>query len=322
MKGLSPMPKRSTPQSPRPELDPGAGLTEQTVVLRDGRRIRTVVAGDADGPLIVLEAGMSAPAACWVHTQRELSAHARTLSYDRAGYGGSDIDDADRTVERLAEDLTGLLDAIGETRPVVLVGHSWGGPILRCFADQHPERVAGLVFVDGSVAELMTPGMVRLTAASFRVSSLLARLGRTGQILRMSAPHGISSAISPEDQAIFVRDYACVRAMKAGRRELVQIGAAVPLLKRLQADGTPDVPTICLQAGRVERATAKVRPLWNGIAEKLMAAVPRGRVVVVEGAGHLIPQEQPAAMHDAILEVLAEANGVPDAQTARRDRAE
>jgi pimeloyl-ACP methyl ester carboxylesterase len=298
MKGLSPMP---------PTLDPGTGLTEQIVVLPDGRRIRTIVAGHADGPLIVLEAGMSAPAACWTHTQRELSAHARTLSYDRAGYGGSDIDDADRSLERLAEDLTGLLDAIGESGPVVLVGHSWGGPILRCFADRHPERVAGLVFIDATIAEIMTPRAARMTAVSFRIISLLARLGGTGLIIRMSLPHGFSGAISPQDQALLVRDYACARAMKAGSREATQIGAALPLLKRLQADGTPDVPTICLQAGRVERATAKARPLWNGIADKLMAAVPRGRAIVVKDAGHLIPQEQPAAVHDAILEVLSEA---------------
>ncbi|HEY3562369.1 MAG TPA: alpha/beta hydrolase [Kribbella sp.] len=295
------------PESPIPSLDPGAGLTERVVVLPDGRRIRTVVAGDADTPLIVFESGMSAPAATWVHTQRELSEHARTLSYDRSGYGGSDVDPADRTLERLADDLDTLLDVVGETRPVVLVGHSWGGPILRQFAARHPERVAGLVFVDATVAEVMTPGNVRLNALAFRVITLLARLGRTGLIMRMGLPNGFASAISPEDQAVVARDYACVTAQRAGMREGAQIGAAVPLLAQLQAAGTPDVPTICLQAGRVERATAKVRPLWNGVAEKLMSAVPRGRVIVVEDAGHWTPQEQPAVVRDAILEVLREA---------------
>jgi pimeloyl-ACP methyl ester carboxylesterase len=300
--------KRAIPAPPS-SLAPGAGLTEEFVVLADGRRIRTVVAGDADGPLIVLEAGMSAPAACWAHTQRELSAHARTLSYDRAGYGGSDIDGADRTLERLTEDLTGVLDAVGETGPVVLVGHSWGGPILRCFADRHPDRVAAMVFIDATVAETMTPRMVRMVTASFRISALLARLGRTELIIGLSMPHGFSSAISPEDQAVLARDYASVRAMKAGVREARQIGAARRLLEQLQAAGTPDVPTVCMQAGRVERATAKLRPLWNGVAEKVTAAAPRGRYLVVEGAGHLIPQERPDAVHTAVLEVLAEAKG-------------
>src|SRR5690348_7809146 len=136
-------------------LCPGTGLREQQVALPDGRRLRAVLAGDADGPLVVFEAGMSAPAASWIHTQREVSSRARTLSYDRAGYGGSDVDPHERTLERIVDDLTALLDAQGETAPVVLVGHSWGGPILRLFAERSPDRVAGLVFVDATVVEVM-----------------------------------------------------------------------------------------------------------------------------------------------------------------------
>src|SRR5699024_5748001 len=134
-------------------LDPGAGLTERMVTLPDGRRLRTVVSGTQPGPLVVFEAGMSAPAACWVHVQREISCHAPTLAYDRAGYGGSDVDAGHRTLDRMASDLADLLDAVQGTAPVVLVGHSWGGPIIRTFAARHPDRVAGLVLVDSSVAE-------------------------------------------------------------------------------------------------------------------------------------------------------------------------
>jgi pimeloyl-ACP methyl ester carboxylesterase len=52
---------------------------------------------------------------------------------------------------------------------------------------------------------------------------------------------------------------------------------------------------------------AKKRPVFNETAARLMAAVPDGRVVVVEGAGHLVPQERPAEVREAILEVLAAA---------------
>ncbi|MFD5226869.1 alpha/beta fold hydrolase [Microbacterium sp. NPDC058342] len=305
---------------PSPMLDPGAGLDEQFVELPDGRRIRTIRAGDGPGPLIVLEAGMSAPAACWAHTQRELSAHARTLSYDRSGYGGSDVDDHDRTLERLTEDLTSLLDAIGESGPVVLVGHSWGGPIIRSFAGRHPERVAGMVFVDATVAELMTPAIVRLNLVSFRINALLARLRRPDLIVRAMLPDGFAETISADDQARFARDYAGVQAMAAGRREAQQITAAVPLLEQLEAEGTPDVPTIVLQGGNVTRATAKVRPRWNAIAESMMASTPQGRVIVVDGAGHMIPQEQPEAVHEAILEVFWRAGGPVDGRDAREGR--
>lgn len=294
-----------------PRLDPGQGLTERLVVLPDGRTLRAVVSGEGDGPLVAFEAGMSAPAASWVHTQREISSSARTLSYDRAGYGGSDVDPQPRTLERIVDDLTALLDAVGDAAPVVLVGHSWGGPILRLFADRHPARVAGLVFVDASLAEAMPVRIARMTTLSFRVMSLLIRLGGKGLVLKVSLPHGFSSEISAADQAVMVRDYACVQAMRAAGREGAQIIAAVPTMRRLQAAGTPAVPTVCIQGGRVDRGMKTLRPVLNETASQLMAVVQFGRVVVVPEAGHLVPQEQPAAVRDVILDVVAAARVSP-----------
>jgi pimeloyl-ACP methyl ester carboxylesterase len=289
-------------------LDPGAGLVSGLVTLADGRRLRTVTAGAGDGPLVVFEAGMTAPAASWVHTQREVSARARTLSYDRAGYGGSDVDPHDRTLERIVDDLTDLLDALGETAPVVLVGHSWGGPIIRLFASRHPLRVAGLVFVDATLAEVMSEKRARLAGRIFKAASLLAGVGNGRLVARLTMPNGFSDEISPADVAVLLRDYACARAMRAGAREGSQIIPALPTMRRLQAAGTPDVPTVCLQAGRVERGMREARPVFNEAATSLMAAVPKGRVIVVEDAGHLIPQERPAAVRDAVFAVLDEVS--------------
>lgn len=288
-------------------LDPGRGLSAQLVTLPDGRRLRTVTGGGASGPLVVFEAGMSAPAASWVHTQREVSTRTRTLSYDRAGYGGSDVDTHDRTLERIVDDLTALLDGVGETQPAVLVGHSWGGPIIRLFADRHPDRVAGLVFVDATLVEVMSKGSATVIGLSFTVMSLLARLGGRNLIAKISLPHGHSPDISATDFAIMMRDYACTQAMRAGRREAAQIELALTTMRRLQDTGTPDVPTVCLQAGRIDRGMKKARPMFNRVAGDLMAAAADGRVVIVDSAGHLLPQENPAVVRDAILEVVAAA---------------
>jgi pimeloyl-ACP methyl ester carboxylesterase len=291
-------------------LHPGTGLTERRIALPDGRTLRAVLAGEGPEPLVVFEAGMSAPAASWVHTQREVSRFARTLSYDRAGYGGSDVDPHARTLERIVEDLTALLDALGESSPVVLVGHSWGGPILRLFAAQHPERVAGVVFVDATVAEGMSTRNAKLLGRVFGAMSVLARLGGGRLINKLTLSHGTSSEISADDLAVMRRDYACTRAMRAGRREAAQIIPALPTLRRLQADGTPDVPTICVQGGRIDRGMTTLRPVLNRVAAELMAATPRGRLVVVDQAGHLIPQECPAQVRDAILDVVRAAKAV------------
>lgn len=284
--------------------DPGLGLTEKTITLPDGRRLRAVVAGEGAGPLVVFEAGMSAPGSSWIHTQREVSARCRTLSYDRAGYGGSDEDPHDRTLDRIVDDLTALLDGVGETDPVVLVGHSWGGPIIRLFADRHPERVAGMVFVDSTLAEVMETRNAKIAPVFFGLMGLLARVGGKGLIRRATFHNGFSPEIAEADVAIMVRDHANPRAMRAGGREARQIGSALPVLRRLQSKGTPDVPTVCLQAGLVERGMARWRPKFNQWAADLMAAVPRGKMIVVEDAGHLIPQENPAVVRETVFGVV------------------
>lgn len=97
--------------------------------------------------------------------------------------------------------------------------------------------------------------------------------------------------------------------LRAGGREAAHAQAALRTMQRLQASGTPDVPTISVQAGRLDRGTAKTRPIINGVATDLMAAVPRGKVVVAEESGHLVPQEAPGVVRDAILEVLGVARG-------------
>ncbi|GLY47282.1 alpha/beta hydrolase [Lentzea sp. NBRC 102530] len=283
--------------------DPGLGLTEQTVTLPDGRAIRTVRAGRAPGPLIVFEAGMSAPASSWIHTQREVSARYRTLSYDRAGYVGSDPDPHDRTLDRIVDDLTAVLDAIHETDPVVLVGHSWGGPIIRVFADRHPDRVAGMVFVDATLAEVMATRNAKVAARFFAFMGLVARFGGKGLIKRQTFRNGVAPEISAADVEIMTRDHANPRAMRAGSREAAQIAAALPVLRRVQAKGTPDVPVVSLQAGLVERGMTKWRPLFNQHTQDLMDAAPRGEMVVVERAGHLIPQESPEIVRETIFGV-------------------
>lgn len=291
-------------------LDPGAGLTEQVVSLPDGRRIRTVVAGETPGPLVVFEAGMSAPASEWLAVQRAVSAHARTLSYDRSGYGGSDDDPQARTLARMAADLGAVLAAIGETDPVVLVAHSWGGPIIRAFARSNPDRVAGVVLVDASLAAVTaTRQQVVLGKASFRITSLLVRMGAASAVIRMVLPHGFADEFDDDDKAIVTRDYASVRAMRTGVREMTEVLAARPTLQAWEREGLPDVPVVALQGGRVEKGSAarRLRETFNQQAVDSLAHHPRATVVVVPDTGHLIPQEQPGAVVDAILDVIAGA---------------
>lgn len=299
---------RTQPHQDTP-LAPGAGLTERYVRLPDGRHLRTVTTGEHDGPLVVFEAGMSAPAAEWIAVQRAVSAEARTLAYDRAGYSGSDYDPEPRTPERMTDDLHALLKALGESGPVILVAHSWGGTIVRLFARAHPERVRGIVLVDATPSLALERGQQRLGILSFRLTALLVRLGAHSMVKRMTLPHGHSSLLSDDDLAILWRDYASVRTMRTAVAEARHINSSYETLVGLEREGTPDVPIVAVQGGRMEgSAKAKqFRTAFNAATERLMAAHPQGRTVLVEQAGHMIPQERPEAVIDAILDVLRTA---------------
>ncbi|MFD5226439.1 alpha/beta fold hydrolase [Microbacterium sp. NPDC058342] len=307
------MSNHPTPQ-PKP-LHPGAGLSERPVRLPDGRRLRTVVAGRGPGPLVVFEAGMSAPAAEWVTVQRMVAADARTLAYDRAGYGGSDDDDHDRTLERLADDLRALLDVLDERAPVVVVAHSWGGPIVRVFADRHPDRVAAVVFVDSTLSVAIQPQHAAQLRLSFRLTSLLIRLRLVGLMRKSLLPYGPGDGVTEDDMTVLWRDYASVRAMRTGRREAEHIAAARERMLELEAAGVPDVPVIALQAGRPAGGAVarRFRAEFDAMARRLVEAQPRAELRIVDDSGHLIPQERPDAVREAIMDVIRRAAQPPDA---------
>lgn len=72
----------------------------------------------------------------------------KTVAYERAGIGASDPSSERRTVKQFAIELRALLAVLKVPPPYVLVGHSYGGPIIHTYAAMFPKEVAGLVYVD------------------------------------------------------------------------------------------------------------------------------------------------------------------------------
>ena len=98
---------------------------------------------------MVFESGMGASGSMWGAVLPGIAARTRAVAYDRAGLGRSDPDPQPRTLARMTDDLVALLEHLGDDH-YVLVGHSWGGPIVRTTAARRPELIAGLVLVDAS----------------------------------------------------------------------------------------------------------------------------------------------------------------------------
>jgi pimeloyl-ACP methyl ester carboxylesterase len=122
------------------------------VRLPEGNRLSLYCAGTGK-PTVVLEAGFGGGAyATWHELQPRLAKFTRVCSYDRAGYGFSELGtDLPRDIQHDVNDLHDLLKASNEPGPYVLVGHSDGGHIIGAYSDAYPREAAALVFLDAAV---------------------------------------------------------------------------------------------------------------------------------------------------------------------------
>jgi pimeloyl-ACP methyl ester carboxylesterase len=111
------------------------------VVLLVGHGTRTVI----------LEAGLGDTLDVWKEVQAKIAAGcSRTLSYNRAGYVGSDPATGPRDSATVVAELRAELQRRNIGPPYVLVGHSLGGLYMQYFARNYPQEVAGLLLVDST----------------------------------------------------------------------------------------------------------------------------------------------------------------------------
>jgi len=105
--------------------------------------------GDPTGPCLVLVHGTPGSATAWNDYLMDPPAGMEVLAIDRPGFGRSGPDGAVPSLAAQADAVLALLPDDG--RPVVLLGHSLGGPVVAWLAAMHPERVAGMVLLAASL---------------------------------------------------------------------------------------------------------------------------------------------------------------------------
>jgi len=113
----------------------------------NGIRMNYELSGKKGAPVVVLSHSLSCNLLMWNPQIDALNPYFQVLRYDTRGHGATDAPSGPYTLELLAEDITGLLDALGMDR-VHFVGLSMGGMIGQCLALSHPHRLKSLVLCD------------------------------------------------------------------------------------------------------------------------------------------------------------------------------
>jgi pimeloyl-ACP methyl ester carboxylesterase len=268
------------------------------------------------GAPVVLEAGIAASSVGWARVQPEIAKFARVASYDRAGLAWSTRSKIPRSPEQFVEDLRVVVEHAGT--PAVLVGHSFGGLLVRLYASAHPEHVAGLVLVDPALtAEWSTPvprrlamlrrgvnlsrrgawlariGFVRLalgllSAGARPLAKFFARASSGGATPVTERLVGEVRKLPPELWPVVQSHWCradCFESMAVHLASLPAVAAAVARL------GPPVVPTIVISG-------AHLTP------EQLAEHKSLGEHVIAEGSGHWVHLDRPDLIVSAVHKLL------------------
>jgi pimeloyl-ACP methyl ester carboxylesterase len=157
----------------------------QEVYKLNGRDIHYVKAGDEEKPLVLFVHGSPGSLSAFIHflTDTTLLNHFFLVTADRPGFGYSNFGNAEPSLVKQAEMLKPILEKYKHNKPVILVGHSLGAPVIARLAMDFPQLVDGLVIVAGSIdpdlepnetwfrAPLATPFLSWILPRSFRSSN-------------------------------------------------------------------------------------------------------------------------------------------------------
>jgi pimeloyl-ACP methyl ester carboxylesterase len=262
------------------------------VVTLDGYRTRVRIAGlehaGSRQPSVVLESGLGGRLEGWDRVFERVAAFAPVLAYDRAGVGESESDQQPPTPRHIAARLHRLLGQVGLKGPYVLVGHSWGGPLIRMFAAAHPADVAGLVYVDPTDMRTEAEDRAYYVARGHRLEDVPALRKQRRERFRAYGAE-MSVALDIEDS------------------HFAEFHALPPL---------PDVPVSVLMAARfdpVPWAGQPCRPqdchdAWVRLRTGWLARLARqssvGTFTLTTNSGHDVPHEDPDLVVWAIERVL------------------
>jgi pimeloyl-ACP methyl ester carboxylesterase len=296
--------RAATPSAYERETAAACGA-ELRAVRTNGTTLQVAVAGE--GPPVVLLHGWPHTWLLWRRFVAPLARHHRVLVPDLRGIGGSARPAAGYDLHTLADDVAGVLAQLGDG-PAGVVGIDAGAPVAWMLGARHPDAVGRVAVMESLLGSL--PGAEGFLAAGppwwfgfHAVPGLAEELleGREAQYLDWFYAAGTAGGrgVEPALRDAFVTAYRGREGLRGGfelyramAQNAAQIEAAVADPSR------PQVPTLAIAGGVVGDA------LHRQLAPITVDLVGRA----IADSGHIVPEDQPAALL-ALLEPFLGATG-------------
>jgi pimeloyl-ACP methyl ester carboxylesterase len=254
---------------------------------------------------------MMAPQASWHPVAAKVQAAMgkaafSMLSYDRFGQGitakrdpttaatefGSDLDEVVR-------DLSSIIQQIGPTSQLLLIGNSIGCAIARHYTAQTPGRVAGLILLDSIIANSDFADDMFPSPDAADLPLDRAELLRARQII-----HKMFSPDLPSAQGFDRRNMRTL--MPHADKPVLEGVGGPPLISVLAHDPEHFAQDSLMRIAMPKAATRYMQDRWDRYNEGVIQVGEGGRVKVVEGAGHFIQVDKPDVVADEIVDMLTQ----------------
>jgi 3-oxoadipate enol-lactonase len=250
--------------------------------------VKYTLNGPASAPVVTLSHSLATDLGMWEPQAQALAVRYRVLRYDTRGHGGTDAPLGPYSLELLARDAIGLLDALGIER-THFVGLSMGGMIGQLLGLTRPEKLRTLALCDTASrippeARPMWDERVRTAETQGMEPHVLPTLGRwfTPPFLERHPP--VVETVRRMIRSTDPKGYAgCCQAIKL-----------LDLTDRLSAIR---VPTLIL-VGDEDAGTPVAA------SRTIHERIPGSQLVLIPNASHLSNLEQPEAFTQALLGFL------------------
>ncbi|WP_238445461.1 alpha/beta fold hydrolase [Salsipaludibacter albus] len=280
----------------------------------DGVQLHVEVDGPTDATTTVAFVhGFAADAGMYEPQWTALRSRCRVVRFDQRGHGRSGwAGFRSATFQRLGRDLEQVIDRATDRGPVVLVGHSMGAMGLLALAGQRPElfgaRVAGVALMSTEAGPLVGQG----SGVVPRVRQLAAVAG--AGLLWLAAPllHALHPFETAPVRRLLLRRLFDTDPPDAAVRSVIRTWQRTPAAvmtaylpdltqvdQRAAAAALRDVPVLVL-AGDADET------IDPGAARRLAERIgPSARLVVVDGAGHMVTLTHAEEVNAALLDLVA-----------------
>lgn len=250
-------------------------------------------ATEGRGDAVVLVQGLDRDHRGMALQMKALAEHYQVIAYDSRGVGESDMPPGPYTCEHLADDIRGLLAALGITE-THLIGASLGGLVVQEFAIKYPGMTGSIILM----CSFARPSDEMRNTGRFFIDSI-EQMGHA-QVCEQMMHRVYSNTYRENEKPRFAAAREKLREMDAtydirGFQWAAEAGLSADTRARV---GRIKVPTLVI-AGELDDL---VPP--SLCEEQLVRPISGSRLVVIPNAGHLFFEEKPEEANRAILAFL------------------